>query len=113
MCIYIYRDLAPLAGGGLPADQQDGALGWTRFALLIVTGFIIPANLPRKYTPADPEVYSVNRLHREMKTDGLIGRVLESDAANGLANSLVPVPRILLTSRSDDLQGFQVTHLDH
>ncbi|KZT42309.1 P-loop containing nucleoside triphosphate hydrolase protein [Sistotremastrum suecicum HHB10207 ss-3] len=53
--IYVLRDIAPVAAGRLPLDYQEGALGWTRFAVLILTGFFVPANLPRRYIPADPE----------------------------------------------------------
>ncbi|KZT36273.1 P-loop containing nucleoside triphosphate hydrolase protein [Sistotremastrum suecicum HHB10207 ss-3] len=46
--LYVVRDIAPLAVGSAPADKHDGALGWTRFALLAVTGFLIPGMLPRR-----------------------------------------------------------------
>ncbi|KZS96534.1 P-loop containing nucleoside triphosphate hydrolase protein [Sistotremastrum niveocremeum HHB9708] len=53
-CIYITRDVVPLAVEGTPADIKEGAVAWVRLALLGVTGVIIPGLIPRKYYPIDP-----------------------------------------------------------
>ncbi|KZS96535.1 P-loop containing nucleoside triphosphate hydrolase protein [Sistotremastrum niveocremeum HHB9708] len=53
--VYVARDLAPLALARESADSSEGAVGWARFILLGVTGFLIPGILPHKYYPVDPE----------------------------------------------------------
>lgn len=60
--VYVARDLAPLASAQEPADSSEGGVGWARFALLGVTGLLIPGLLPHKYKPVDPEVYLPSRL---------------------------------------------------
>ncbi|KZS96501.1 P-loop containing nucleoside triphosphate hydrolase protein [Sistotremastrum niveocremeum HHB9708] len=54
-CIYLRRDLVPLADGRVSLDDPDGALGWARLALLAIDGIWIPILLPRQYKPVDPE----------------------------------------------------------
>ncbi|KZT36412.1 P-loop containing nucleoside triphosphate hydrolase protein [Sistotremastrum suecicum HHB10207 ss-3] len=54
-CIYLRRDVVPLADGGVSLDGPDGALGWARLALLAINGIWIPILLPRQYKPVDPE----------------------------------------------------------
>ncbi|KZT36419.1 hypothetical protein SISSUDRAFT_1049930 [Sistotremastrum suecicum HHB10207 ss-3] len=56
--LYIVRDLVPLAVGKESKDQKDGSLGWARFALLGVTGFLVPGLLPRGSRPWDSETSS-------------------------------------------------------
>ncbi|KZT36420.1 P-loop containing nucleoside triphosphate hydrolase protein [Sistotremastrum suecicum HHB10207 ss-3] len=45
--LYIIRDIVPLGIGNQPEDELDGSLGWVRFGLVVVSGFLIPGLLPR------------------------------------------------------------------
>ncbi|KAH9829684.1 uncharacterized protein C8Q71DRAFT_887948 [Rhodofomes roseus] len=53
---YAYRDLWPLATFTLePIDLDEGALLWTRLALLTLSAVFVPLLIPRLYIPFDPE----------------------------------------------------------
>ncbi|KAH9829649.1 uncharacterized protein C8Q71DRAFT_887891 [Rhodofomes roseus] len=54
--VYAYRDIWPLATYNLePLDAPEGPLFWARFALLTVSGVIIPLTIPHPYLPVDPQ----------------------------------------------------------
>ncbi|TFY61054.1 hypothetical protein EVJ58_g4753 [Rhodofomes roseus] len=54
--VYTYRDIWPLATYNLePLDAPEGPLFWARFALLTVSGVIIPLTIPHPYLPVDPQ----------------------------------------------------------
>ncbi|KAI0672538.1 P-loop containing nucleoside triphosphate hydrolase protein, partial [Trametes maxima] len=54
-CIYIYRDVWPLATVDLsPADAYSGYTLWAMLALLTLGGVVVPLLVPRKYAPINP-----------------------------------------------------------
>ncbi|KAJ6504576.1 P-loop containing nucleoside triphosphate hydrolase protein [Mycena vitilis] len=54
-CIYVYRDLLPLATfSGTPVDIAEGRRLWAKIALLFITAVAIPVFTPRQYVPVDP-----------------------------------------------------------
>ncbi|SJK98372.1 uncharacterized protein ARMOST_01637 [Armillaria ostoyae] len=54
--IYVYRDIAPLATfTGVPLDASEGSILWTKIAVLLFTGIVIPLFVPREYIPVDPD----------------------------------------------------------
>ncbi|PBK67572.1 P-loop containing nucleoside triphosphate hydrolase protein [Armillaria solidipes] len=54
--IYVYRDIAPLATfTGVPLDASEGCILWTKIAVLLFTGIVIPLVVPREYIPVDPD----------------------------------------------------------
>lgn len=56
-CIYLYRDIWPLATFGLkPVDAAGGWFTWSRIGLLGFAGVLLPAITPAEYIPVDPLV---------------------------------------------------------
>ncbi|PBK89813.1 ATP-binding cassette transporter [Armillaria gallica] len=54
--IYVYRDIAPLATfTGVSLDVSEGGILWTKIAVLLFTGIVIPLFVPREYIPVDPD----------------------------------------------------------
>ena len=62
LCVYVYRDIVPLATQHVPMDRKEGWLAAARFALLFIGGFLIPIVLPCRYQPVDPEVHTLTLL---------------------------------------------------
>lgn len=58
LCVYIYRDIAPIATLHHPMDRTDGWLAGARLALLFIGGILIPITLPSPYHPLDLKVIS-------------------------------------------------------
>ncbi len=55
--VELYRNVWPLATYTLrPADEEEGALLWTKFALLSIAGVVVPLIIPQEYKPYDPKV---------------------------------------------------------
>jgi hypothetical protein len=55
-CVYVYRDVAPLATKHYGMDRDDGWLAVLRLVLLFIGGIWTPITLPRTYKPVDPSV---------------------------------------------------------
>ncbi|KAI0803030.1 hypothetical protein BC629DRAFT_1591129 [Irpex lacteus] len=54
--VELYRNVWPLATYTLrPADEEEGALLWTKFALLSIAGVVVPLVIPQEYKPYDPK----------------------------------------------------------
>lgn len=55
--VYVYRDVFPLMTFTLsPVDGADGALFWSKFAVLTFVAVVVPLLIPRQYIPIDPKV---------------------------------------------------------
>ncbi|KAH9939279.1 uncharacterized protein BXZ73DRAFT_99483 [Epithele typhae] len=55
-CVYVYRDLWPLATFTLvPADAAEGALLWAKLGLLSFAAVFVPLFIPHQYVPVDPK----------------------------------------------------------
>ena len=55
--VYIDRDVWPLITFTLvPLDSAEGALLWTKLALAVLTGVVLPLIEPYPYIPIDPSV---------------------------------------------------------
>ncbi|KAF7348322.1 Multidrug resistance-associated ABC transporter protein [Mycena sanguinolenta] len=53
-CVYVYRDLIPLATfTEIPADIEGCKL-WAKIGLLFATAVVVPLLMPRQYIPVDP-----------------------------------------------------------
>ncbi|KAK0203772.1 hypothetical protein DFS33DRAFT_1431870 [Desarmillaria ectypa] len=53
--VYIYRDITPLATfTDIPRDISEGWILWTKIAVLLLVGIVIPLFIPREYTPVNP-----------------------------------------------------------
>ncbi|KAK7038087.1 multidrug resistance-associated ABC transporter protein [Favolaschia claudopus] len=54
-CVYVYRDLLPLASfDGVPMDVDQGRFLWIKIAILAVAAVIVPLFTPGQYIPLDP-----------------------------------------------------------
>ncbi|KAI0932659.1 hypothetical protein AcW1_000282 [Taiwanofungus camphoratus] len=54
--VYVYRDVFPLMTFTLsPVDGADGALFWSKFAVLTFVAVVVPLLIPRQYIPIDPK----------------------------------------------------------
>ena len=61
LIVYVYRDVWPLATyTEIPLDESEGALLWTKLAVLFTTAMIIPLFVPRQYVPVDPKVITAS-----------------------------------------------------
>lgn len=56
LVVFVYRDVWPLCTYPLAPADEAGIQLWTKIALLLVAGFIVPMATPRRYVPQDPEV---------------------------------------------------------
>lgn len=55
--VYLYRDVWPLITFTLfPLDSAEGALLWTKLALAVLSGVVLPLIEPYPYIPVDPSV---------------------------------------------------------
>ncbi|KAK0458994.1 uncharacterized protein EV420DRAFT_1541764 [Desarmillaria tabescens] len=53
--VYVYRDIAPLATfTNIPRDASEGWILWTKIAVLLFTGIVVPLFIPREYIPVNP-----------------------------------------------------------
>lgn len=56
LCVYVYRDIAPLAIQHHIMDGKNIELAAVRIVLLFIGGVLVPITLPRTYRPVDPKV---------------------------------------------------------
>ena len=57
VAVYINRDVWPLITFSLlPLDSAEGALLWTKLALAVLSGVVLPLIEPYPYIPVDPSV---------------------------------------------------------
>lgn len=58
-CVYVYRDVFPLATYTKHSqDQSEGWVLWAKVSILAIVALYIPLTIPRRYIPFDPEVYN-------------------------------------------------------